>query len=273
MNSSERSARRLLRWYPRSWRETHEVEFLALLEDSMADRPFWPARFLSVVGNGARLRSVECLRSPRRILLSGSTMIVMVGIAAALATSGFGLFSSSGPSKGAMPYDPPKGPTYKSIPDYVAVYVNAITTGYTPKAYIAAPNGARNAPLLGRAAPVYASNLTTLLGHEYPGIGFVPAGQSPWTQHCYQESTFSKSASGTVTTSTLPCPSTVLVLPNVAGMVTPTAVGELSGIGVNVVMVNIHSKSVPPGHIVATSPRGGAKVHGRQSILVYNSVP
>jgi hypothetical protein len=171
-----------------------------------------------------------------------------------------------------MPYDPPKGPSYRAIPDYVAVYVNSHTTGYTPKAYVAAPNGARNAPLLGRSAPVYASNLTTLLGHEYPGIGFVPVGQSPWTQPCHEAASMSTSANGTVTTSTLPCPSAVLVLPTVSGMVTPTAVGELSGLGVNVVIVNVHSKSVSPGHIVRTSPRGGAKVHGRQSILVYISV-
>jgi hypothetical protein len=190
----------------------------------------------------------------------------------ALATNGFGLLSSPGPSKGAMPYDQPRGPSYKEIPDYVAVYVNSRTTGYTPKAYIAAPSGARNTPLLGRVAPVYASNLTTLLGHEYPGIGFVAVGQSPWTQPCKEESSGSISANGTVTTSTLPCPSAVFVLPTVAGMVTPTAVGELSGLGVSVVIVNVHSKSVLPGHVVATSPRGGAKVHGRQSILVYISV-
>jgi hypothetical protein len=171
-----------------------------------------------------------------------------------------------------MPNDGPKGPAYKAIPDFVAVYVNAHTTGYTPKAYVAAPDGDVNATLLGRVAPVYASNLTTLLGHEYPGIGFVPIGHSPWAQRCYQESSISTSARGTVTTSTFPCPSTVLVLPKVAGMVTPTAVGELSGLGVDVVVVNVHSKSVLPGHIVATSPRGGAKVHGRQQVLVYISV-
>jgi PASTA domain len=271
VSNPERTARRLLRWYPRSWRETHEAEFLALLEDSISDRPFWPGRFFSVAANGVRLRSVELGGSPRRVLFSSSAATVVIVLVMALVTNGFGLFSSPGPSKGRMPYDPPGGPTYKSIPDYVAVYVNAHTTGYTPKAYVAAPSGARNAPLLGRAAPVYASNLTTLLGHEYPGIGFVPLGQSPWAQPCRTESSLSTSANGAVTTSTLPCPSVVLVLPNVAGMVTPTAVGELSGLGVDVVIVNVRSKSVLPGHIVGTSPRGGAKVHGRQPILVYIS--
>jgi len=255
MNRSERTARRLLRWYPQSWRETHEAEFLALLEDSMSDRPFWPGRFVNVAANGVRLRSAELRRSPRRVLYSSAAVPLLV-LAIALATNGFGLFSPPGPSKGTMPYDPPKGSTYKQIPDFVAVYVNAHTTGYTPKAYVAAPSGARNAPLLGRAAPVYASNLTTLLGHEYPGIGFVPAGQSPWAQPCHMESSGSISANGTVTTSTLPCPSAVLVLPEVAGMVTPTAVGELSVLGVDVVIVNVHSESVPPGPHCCDVPAG-----------------
>jgi hypothetical protein len=211
-------------------------------------------------------------RRRRRNRWIQAVSLVAVILVTTLATNGFGHFPSPVPTKGTVPYAPPKGPNYKSIPDYVAVYVSARTTGYTPKAYVEAPNGASNTPLLGRAAPVYASNLTTLLGHEYPGIGFVPKGQSPWTQACHQESSESISADGTVTTSTLPCPSAVLVLPKVVGMVTPTAVGELSGLGVDVVIVNVHSKSVPPGHIVGTSPRGGSKVHGRQPILVYISV-
>ena len=254
MNRPVRNARRLLRWYPRSWRETHEAEFLALLEDSMSDRPFWPGRFFNVAVSGIRLRSAELRRSPRRALYPSSATVVVL-LVIALATNGFGLLSSPSPSKGAMPYDPPRGPTYKEIPDYVAVYVNAHTTGYTPKAYVAAPNGAVNGSLLGRVAPVYASNLTTLLGHEYPGIGFVPTGQSPWAQPCHRAATISTSANGTVTTSTFPCPSTVLVLPKVSGMVTPTAVGELSGLGVDVVIVNVHSNPCSGSHCVDITAR------------------
>jgi hypothetical protein len=171
-----------------------------------------------------------------------------------------------------MPYHENASTPYNEIPDYLAVYVNAETIGYTPKAYVAAPDDSTNTPLLGRVAPVYAANLTTLLGHEYPGIGFVPKGQSPWTQPCHEESTVETSANGTVTSNTTPCPSSEFVLPNVSGMVTPTAVGELSGLGVSVVVVNVHSTAVAPGHIVGTSPRGGDEVHGRQQVLVYISV-
>jgi hypothetical protein len=271
MNNRERSARRLLRWYPRSWRATHEEEFLSLLEDSIADRPFWPGRSLNVVTNGLRLRSAEFRASRRSVIYSSSVTIVVLVLITAIVTNGFGLFSSLGPTKGGMPDDPPKGAPYDKIPDYLSVYIGPGKLGYTPKAYLAAPNGASNAPLLGRVAPVYASNLTTLLGHEYPGIGFVRLGSSPWTQPCRVENVMGRTTSGTVI-STIPCPSTTFVLPDVDGMVTPTAVGELSGLGVSVVIVNVHSASITPGHIVSTSPAGGTTVHARQPVIVNISV-
>ncbi|HEV3186931.1 MAG TPA: PASTA domain-containing protein [Acidimicrobiales bacterium] len=193
----------------------------------------------------------------------------MIGIA----TNGFGLLSASGPTKGGMPYNGGRGVPYNQLPDYLSVAIGLNQVGYTPKAYIAAPDGSTNDPLLGRIAPIFASNLTTLLGHEYPGIGFVGLGSSPWVVSCRPENMYSETAGGGQTMSTIPCPSTTLVLPNVVGMVTPTAVGELSGLGVGVVIQNVHSSSVAPGHIVSTSPRGGAKVHARQQVVVYISVP
>jgi hypothetical protein len=268
MNNTERRTRRLLRWYPRSWRETHEEEFAALLEDSMLDRPYWPRRSFNIVLNGMQLRSLELRASHRRMLLSGSVSVVALIVALGVVTNGFGLLSVSGPTKGGMPFSPGRGVPYDTLPDYLSVAIGPGEIGYTPKAYVATPTGPRNDSLLGRAAPVYASNLTTLLGHEYPGIGYVRLGASPWTQPCRIEHVYE----GT-TMSTIPCQSTTLVLPNVVGMVTPTAVGELSGLGVDVVVKNVRSRLIPVGHIVSTSPDGGATVHARQSVIVDNSVP
>lgn len=272
MKSVERSARRLLRWYPRSWRASHEEEFLSLLEDSIADRQIGVAGYLNVAANGLRLRSKEFRHSRQHVFYSSSAVIATLVLIIGIATNGFGLLSPSGPTKGGMPYDPPNGTPYNKIPDYLSVVIGPGKIGYTPKAYLAARNGATNTPLLGRVAPVYESNLTTLLGHEYPGIGFVPLGASPWTQPCRIAMVYGKTASGTLTSSTIPCQSTTLVLPDVDGMVTPTAVGELSGLGVEVVIQNVHSDSVSPGHIVSTNPIGGTTVHARQQVIVNISV-
>jgi hypothetical protein len=239
----------------------------------MSESSWWFGRSLNVVLHGVRLRSRDLGVTQRRVVLPSSAFAVAIVLVIGLATNGFGLLSSSGPTKGSMPYDAPHGPSYASIPDFVSVYVNNHTTGYTPKAYVAAPNGARNTPLLGTVAPVYASNLTTLLGHEYPGIGFVPIGESPWKQPCRTADVISTSAGGKVVHTPIPCPSTLIVLPDVAGAVTPTGVGKLSGLGVGVDVVNVRSKIVAPGHIVRTVPRGGSTLHGRQQVVVYNSIP
>jgi hypothetical protein len=273
VTATERRARRLLRWYPRSWRETHEEEFVALLEDSMVDRPFWPGRSLNIVLNALRVRSSELRTSHRRTLLSSSVPLVVLVVAIGIPTNGFGLLSVTGPTKGGIPHSPPRGVAYDKLPDYLSVYIGPNDIGYTPKAYLSAPNGADNDPLLGRIAPIFASNLTTLLGHEYPGIGFVRLGSSPWSLPCTLERVTTESAGGGQTISTTSCPSTTLVLPNVVDMVTPTAVGELSGLGVGVVIQNVRSSSIPVGHIVSTSPRGGTTVHARQQVIVDISVP
>jgi hypothetical protein len=269
----ESRARRLLRWYPKSWRETHEEEFVALLEDSINERPFSPGRSLNVVMNALRLRSDEFRSSPRRLLATSSAPLIVLVAFIGLATNGFGLASASGPTKGGMPSGWGPRFAYSKIPDYLAVSIGPNETGYTPKAYIVSPSGSSNDPLDGRIAPIYASNLTTLLGHLYPGVGYVRLGSSPWSLPCVGESTGSVNANGTQTETSIPCPSTMLVLPNVVGMVTPTAVGKISGLGAAVVVVNVHSSSVPPGHIVAISPSGGTTVHARQQVIVENSLP
>ena len=62
--------------------------------------------------------------APRRraVVGSGATLVVVVG-AIALATGGFGLVATSGPSKGGMPYEPGKSADYSSIPDYVVAWI------------------------------------------------------------------------------------------------------------------------------------------------------
>jgi hypothetical protein len=62
---------RLLRWYPRAWRERYGEEFLAVVEDSLDGRPpGWRLR-LAVAGYGLRERGYQACRAGRQVLAGG----------------------------------------------------------------------------------------------------------------------------------------------------------------------------------------------------------
>jgi hypothetical protein len=69
------------------------------------------------------------------------------------------------------------------VPDFVPVWDRDGTTvaGYIPKAYILGPTlpTVTSSRPEGGIAPVYADDLTTLVGHMYPDRGFVPLGVDP----------------------------------------------------------------------------------------------
>jgi hypothetical protein len=269
----ERRARRMLRWYPKTWRETHDEEFRALLEDSMIERPFSPGRSLNVIVNALRLRSVELRFSSRRLVLTISAPLVALGAALGLAINGLSPASDSGPTRRGMPSGYGPGFVYAKIPDYLAVSIGSNETGYTPKAYLVARGRSSEDPFDGRIAPVYASDLMTLLGHLYPGVGYVRLGTSPWTLPCLGEEVGTTNANGTRTIAAIACPLTLIVLPNVVGMSTPTATAMLSSLGIGVVVQNVQTSLASPGHIVVLSPIAGSIVHARQQVIVENSIP
>ena len=69
------------------------------------------------------------------------------------------------------------------VPDFVPVWGRDGTTvaGYIPKAYLLAstmPTVTSSRPVAD-ILPVYADDLTTLVGHMYPDRGFVPLGVDP----------------------------------------------------------------------------------------------
>jgi hypothetical protein len=66
--SDDRRAQRLLRWYPRAWRDTYGEEFIALLLDEFADRPHSIKRSLDIVRGGtvARLSASGIVGVPQR---------------------------------------------------------------------------------------------------------------------------------------------------------------------------------------------------------------
>jgi hypothetical protein len=152
-------------------------------------------------------------------------------------------------------------------PDFIRVASHGVI-GYVPKRYILpSPVNAPANSLIAEVAPVYGPDLKTLVGHMYPGVGFVPLGKSPASVACVSEITGENG-----TTSTLPCPSITETVPNVVGMYTPTATGAIQQAGLQANVENGHSSSVPAGHIVRMSPPGGTKVPARTPVLIINSL-
>jgi len=143
---------------------------------------------------------------------------------------------------------------------FTAVASQGRVVGYAPRADLRPPK-------IGTVVPVYDENLKTLVGHMYPGIGFVPLGTSPSSEPCVPETVIENNTNHPVA-----CPSSGESLPNVIGMFTPTATAELSSLSLSLYVVNIHSKSVPRGHIVNMSPRPGSRVGARTVITVENSI-
>jgi hypothetical protein len=158
---------------------------------------------------------------------------------------------------------------FRHAPDFISVGSSGIVVGYVPKQYlIPSPANTPINPLFGQVAPVYGPDLKKLVGHMYPGVGFVPLYKSPSSVACQPLTTFD----GSGTTSSIPCPSVTDTVPNVVGMYTPTGAAELSRNGFTMSFENEHSQSVPAGHIVRTSPSAGAKASARTPVVVINSL-
>jgi hypothetical protein len=188
--------------------------------------------------------------------------VVVVGGGTALVTqmSGTAPKLGSGPTVGGRIVFKYNGSIAK--PDYVGIADNhGKLVGYEPGKYI--PTGG--------VGPVYARNLHTLVGHEYPGIGFVPLGQTWWKEPCAGEST-SELTSGSWVSSAIACPSTLETVPNVVGFVTPTAMGKLSSMSLSPLIKYIHSSTIASGHIVNVTPVPGTKVHARSDVTVVSSL-
>lgn len=190
-------------------------------------------------------------RKSRPAVFTAVGVVALVGLTGlALAISGT---FSSGPSSSYG---------YRALPSLLPVHTVGNAEGYVPKAYLATPNGAVSDPLLGQVAPVYHEPGGALIGHWYSGFGFFPLGKSPWSR-CDGSGRGGSAGAGSCAQ---------IRLPNIAGVPTPRGVGELSGLGVSVVIVDVHSPIVAPGHILSTSPTGGTIVRRGQPVRVSISV-
>jgi len=272
-----RLAHRILDLYPRKWRDRYGEEMRDLSDELLKRREFSPFRLAFGLLSSALAERVRSRQTSWRFFaISGCATLLVVGIGA-YAAFGRGADRAPGIStaltKGTDPPTQNGRIDFMKVPDYVSVAgKSGKIVGYAPRAYML-PSTAVNQPenpKLGSVAPVFGGDLKTLVGHFYPGVGFVAVGESP-SAACSPVGTIGISADGTTTEYAYPC--VTQVLPNVVGLFTPTALAEISSLGIANNVINVHSATVPPGHIVSMSPRAGSKLFGHGPVTLTNAVP
>lgn len=216
------------------------------------------ARSLSPQRMDAAKRQLERAVSRRRRTWAWGWKPSLVTAIALSVSVGGGLAIAASLIKGPVPIGPNGALELNHAPEFVAVTSGGKVVGYVPRAYLV---GLSHGPIdekLGSVAPVYGSNLTTVVGHMYPGIGYVPDGVNPTSLPCEKAYYYNGS-----TRESVPCPSTSVVVPNVIGLYAPTAMARLSSLSFQATPRYEHSASVPKGHVISVSPTVGRRVTSR----------
>jgi hypothetical protein len=268
---------RILRLYPKTWRDRYGDEIRDLTEELSERGEVSTPRLIAGLAKGALMQRVRSWRwSWRPLAASGSALAFAVTLAVVFTSAGPGHLSGSmvGLTKGTMPSSANGTINAKKVPDFIgAVGRDGKIVGYIPRAFLL-PTRA-NQPLSSKVddvAPVYASNLKTLVGHFYPGVGFVPLGQSPTSEPCTPAETFSQTADGQTTTRSIACSSTIETIPNIIGTSLPTAMGQLSSLSLTANIRYEHSRSVASGDVIAITPAPGSNVPARSVLHVVSSI-
>ena len=258
----------LLRLYPRRWRERYGEEMVDLIDELVSAGMTTRARVTLGIAAAAATERARSWRRPRTILVGGA-----VAVAAAGATLGLVLATRT-PVPSTVARTAHSGEASMAA---VAVITylgpgagsSVIQEAYVPAKDIETPQADTPMRPLQRI-PVYATDhLKVLIGHLYPGgVGFVPLGKTVASTPC--ETSVTTVESGR--TSALLCGSQEVVVPDVVRSSTPSAAGQLSGLGLTPNVVSVHSTSVPAGHVVSTSPSAGSMVPGRSLVTLRSSL-
>jgi hypothetical protein len=263
----EKFIRWTLRLHPRAWRVRYGNEIHDLAEELVEGDASKSRLVLGLLASALREWVRVGFRHPRRLGLGAAVVIVVLGGGAVL------LQRNSGPTPHSVAQPSVGGPiSIKNgkvhAPDFIGVIGNGKLAGYEPRSYLFPTKG----PAQNEVAPVYARDLHTLVGHEYPGIGFVPLGRSPASEPCSYEADGDIYPNGQMTWTPIACPSTIETVPNVVGAVTPTAMGTLSDDSLQANIKYVHSASVDGGHIVSITPAPGTRIHARSIVTVVSSL-
>ena len=179
MMSARSAVDRVLGLYPRAWRERYGQEVRDLVDELATSSEFSPLRLVSGLVVSALFERVRSLRPSWRVVGAAAALLAVITGSVVIVTasdSGHPAPAAAAVTKGTIP-SPQNGKTpTKKVPDFIVTLGPHGVAGYVPKAYLFPGPGQ---PMVGDIAPVYDSDLKTLVGYMYPQIGFVALGQSP----------------------------------------------------------------------------------------------
>ncbi len=180
MSGAERRARRLLRWYPRSWRERYGDEFLELLIADIAERPRSWSRALDIARRGAaaRIGVGGSLRAEARLA-------VFVASAAAFVVFGTAIWAQLAIGwQWSRPSTPATSAAIVAMACLLAVFVALAAAGIAPVLWTVARRFAagRGRALAAPFAVFLTGAVVSVLGARHFAAGWPGTGGHPWAQ-------------------------------------------------------------------------------------------
>jgi len=157
---------RVLRLYPRAWRDRYGREVQDLVDELIESGEFSPTRITVGLVVSALVQRIRSWRPSWRTLVVSGTVLAFVAVGVIVAKgsrSGHPSVPSVVETKGTIPPSIDGSINSRKAPDFISTVRDGKIVGYIPKDYLIPPSA--NQPVNSKAgviAPVYASNLKTL---------------------------------------------------------------------------------------------------------------
>lgn len=264
-----------LRSYPPEWRRRFGAEVTQLVEDlESSGSARWWAEAAGLAGRGLSQRWAAAPGRSRWAIALGACVLAFGTVVVLTAVQPGGQGEHSLATMGTIPSPLNGRIDLAAVPDFVAVAgPDGYLAGYARRSAIfpGASAPITGAPPGGGVVTVYASDLRTVVGHVYPGDGFVVVGTDPSSAHCTPMTVTARGAHGSETRR-IPCPSDYVVVPHVLGDYAPTALGRLSSVGLSPQPLPTFSNQVRASDVIAVSPPPGSLVPARTVVTVTYSL-
>ena len=187
MSPAEKRARRLLRWYPRAWRERYGDEFSELLVADIAERPRSWSRAFDVARSGGAARlglggTVHTLPSCER---AGARFAAFVGSGAAFVLFGTAIWAQLAIGwQWSRPVTPVTSAAIVGMSCLLAVFAALVVVGAVPVLWTVVSRfvARRGRGLAVPFAVFLVGAVVSVLGARHFAAGWPGTGGHPWAQ-------------------------------------------------------------------------------------------